>query len=224
MSGKSFVYDAPDNNPKSSITPTKSIVIAMFFDGTRNNKTNVFAREHYEKGVADDKEAKAYEKHGKDASYTNDHSNVDKLWQAMNASNTEVISIYVEGIGTDDLEGDDWLLAPAFGIGDNGIRGKVRDACEKVAEAIDKTVKTVTFDVFGFSRGAAAARNFVYEINRKDGVIELKDVDDQLYAPEGKAPKAGFLGYYLQHNRNFEKEDIEKLRIKTRFVRYRGVL
>lgn len=65
-----------------------------------------------------------------------------------------------------------------MGAGVTGIRGKVRKGCEQLAELIkDKKrkntnkksiLKTITLDVFGFNRGAAAARNFIYEINSRN--------------------------------------------------------
>ncbi len=71
-----------------------------------------------------------------------------------------------------------------YGSGITGVRGKVRKGCEKLADRIkviirnslnaDKQFTKIYIDTFGFSRGAAAARNFAYEINGKK---RAKDVE-----------------------------------------------
>jgi archaellum component FlaC len=204
----SFVYDASIDNPENSNSTEKSIKIVVFFDGTCNNRANVRVREEYEKNKAKNKkkedlsdEEKSYRSHGGDTSYESDHSNIDKLENAMISSEGTIEKIYIEGIGTDDFEGDDTLDGTAYGRKSNGIRGKVKDACMRIAKKIDDTITSVTFDVFGFSRGAAAARNFVYEVSRKDGIIKLAEdekVDSQNYKSENGIPKSGFLGYFLK--------------------------
>ena len=108
-----------------------------------------------------------FDRMGVDNSLMNDYSNVARMWQCCNES----YAIYIEGIGTLDRQ-KDISAGFQFGSGDTGIRGKVRRGCyelgmkikEKLPEETDEVIK-VTLDVFGFSRGAAAARNFLYEIN-----------------------------------------------------------
>jgi hypothetical protein len=108
---------------------------------------------------------------GTDNSYSNDYTNVARMWQCCEQ---EVYAIYVPGMGTDNLMRDS-QDGFAFGSGQTGIRARVRNACEQVADKIAKkmekgnenTVLTqITLDVFGFSRGAATARNLVYEVNQ----------------------------------------------------------
>lgn len=98
----------------------------------------------------------------------------------------------------DRLEDD--LYPKGFGTGKTGIRKKVLRGCDELAKRIiDKkknlksveengdTISTIVLDVFGFSRGAAAARNFLYEINgnkraddiattTKEEVVDSKEV------------------------------------------------
>lgn len=114
------------------------------------------------------------DKLGTDNSYMNDFTNVARMWKCC----TEDYGIYIEGIGTLDKQKDD-DIGFQFGAGIAGIRAKVRKGCELLADKIKKKIKkkigsrsikeiqniNVTIDVFGFSRGAAAARNFLYEIN-----------------------------------------------------------
>jgi len=107
---------------------------------------------------------------GTENSYSNDDTNVARMWSCCD----EDKAIYVEGMGTSDNKQDS-QDGFAFGSGTTGIRTKVRLACKRVAERIQETkkinpdskVSQITFDVFGFSRGAASARNFVHEVNTK---------------------------------------------------------
>jgi len=108
-----------------------------------------------------------FDRMGVDNSLMNDYSNVARMWQCCNES----YAIYIEGIGTLDRQ-KDISAGFQFGSGDTGIRGKVRRGCYELAKKINKKlpketdeVIKVTLDVFGFSRGAAAARNFLYEVN-----------------------------------------------------------
>ena len=107
------------------------------------------------------------DKQGVDNSLMNDYTNVARMWQCCNES----YAIYIEGIGTLDRQ-KDISAGFQFGSGNTGIRGKVRRGCEELAKKIKlylpvkiNGIIKVTLDVFGFSRGAAAARNFLYEVN-----------------------------------------------------------
>ncbi|WP_079242803.1 T6SS phospholipase effector Tle1-like catalytic domain-containing protein [Chryseobacterium indologenes] len=202
------------NNQFGSYTPSVSkeevldITIGIFFDGTLNNKTNTDERK---------KGTDAHKKHGGKAedntSYNNDWSNVARMWDNYDKN----FGIYIEGIGTQDKEGDA-TLGYAFGTGETGIRSKVRKGCEEIVKKV-KTIKAekkadkiavLTFDVFGFSRGAAAARNFVYEIgkakyratsrtvaNEAVSVTTYSDDDGKSVASE-ELPKWGHLGLKLE--------------------------
>jgi hypothetical protein len=128
----------------------------------------------------DEEEYKAYllgiyrtdmDKLGTENSYSNDDTNVTRMWKCC----TEDYKIYVEGMGTADRAYDS-QDGFAFGSGQTGIRSRVRLACVRIAdrvkakidsESTHKIVTQITVDVFGFSRGAASARNFVHEVNAK---------------------------------------------------------
>lgn len=114
------------------------------------------------------------------------------LYDTNNMANS--CKVYVEGPGTsrpseklmkgtsyNDEEGkvssgepDITLNGGAFGSGDTGINAKIEACCKMVAKQILHKVKrrnnqnkvelTLVFDVFGFSRGAAAARSFISRI------------------------------------------------------------
>lgn len=112
------------------------------------------------------------DKLGTDNSYSNDYTNVARMWKYCDND----YRIYVEGMGTDDSQKDS-QDGFAFGAGLTGVRAKVRKACEMASNKIskelqkgnnaDKILTKITFDVFGFSRGAASARNFIHEVNVK---------------------------------------------------------
>jgi hypothetical protein len=111
---------------------------------------------------------------GTDNSYSNDYTNVARMWQCCEQKN---YAIYVPGMGTDNLMRDS-QDGFAFGSGQTGIRARVRNACEQVAGKVAEKIKNsadnsiltqITLDVFGFSRGAATARNLVYEVNLDSG-------------------------------------------------------
>lgn len=124
-------------------------------------------------------------------STANDVTNIGKLSTLyLTGKDTVSSAVYISGIGTrDPLTGkkgheyrsDDTLtqgLDLDFGGEDTSIIGKVTLACrDLIVQAVDKDLKNVlptvepihriVFDVFGFSRGAAAARHFVNLIDQK---------------------------------------------------------
>lgn len=112
---------------------------------------------------------------GTDNSYSNDYTNVARMWQCCEQKK---YAIYVPGMGTDNLMRDS-QDGFAFGSGQTGIRARVRNACEQIADKVSEEIKSnpkkeikltqITLDVFGFSRGAATARNLVYEVNLDEG-------------------------------------------------------
>ncbi len=157
-------------------------------------------------GFKDIKEYKEYlegidrdwmDRQGTDNSYSNDDTNIARMWNCCD----EEYAIYIEGMGTSDNKQDS-QDGFAFGSGTTGIRARVRLACERVAERIklrkdseedsNKKLTQITFDVFGFSRGAASARNFVHEINTKRAYstrsIEIPDGVD-IYTVRGEPRK-----------------------------------
>lgn len=222
----SFVYDTPEKTKKSTTSESKSITIGVFFDGTCNNSYNVAAR------IADNKAYHDYDGNvKKETSYDNAPSNVERLWNYYTEEINLRYRIYIEGAGTSSSQdengnttygSDDTVDGTGFGMGKNGIRGKVLKACQKSADIIKKQnnkISQITFDVFGFSRGAAEARNFVYELMRPDGIETLRHIsyiDIQNYETQG-VPKYGLLGYFMKQN-GVEISDIAKISIQIRFV------
>ncbi len=127
----------------------------------------------------------AYKKHGankedEDNSYENYYSNIALMEKYVDDSPEYEINLqtYIEGSGTLDTEGDK-TLGYAFAVSETGIPKKVEKGVSDVVEKIkikhldtSTTIKKLTLDVFGFSRGAAAARNFVHEILDGDNALK----------------------------------------------------
>ena len=162
---------------------------------------------------------KIKEKKGKkDSSYENELSNPAILFKSYtNKDSDRLFKIYVEGIGTntqsptkvEDYKKDDNVQGPAFGMGSAGIIDRVREAIKKITDLIDikedEYLNKITFDVFGFSRGAAAARHFVYVVTHPEYIPktnsnrETLDIQGKILNPEyyKKAPRYGLLGILL---------------------------
>ncbi|AZA61225.1 T6SS phospholipase effector Tle1-like catalytic domain-containing protein [Chryseobacterium indoltheticum] len=150
-------YNNPSQvNPNDKPVNTINVSLNLFFDGTLNNKTNT------EQGLSKDK---------KSGSYANDYSNVARGYDAINPTADNQVSWYIEGIGTVDGKSDnDTLGLPVrgagLGVAERGIKAKVTKGCIKGAEAIknnfgSKEIDVLSVNVYGFSRGAAAARHFI---------------------------------------------------------------
>ncbi|WP_370686616.1 T6SS phospholipase effector Tle1-like catalytic domain-containing protein [Pseudomonas citronellolis] len=88
------------------------------------------------------------------------------------------IPVYLEGIGTTS-EGDDSLVSQASGEGETGVVGRVKQCPDKIQRQIDfflqenpgTLIRQLEFDIFGFSRGAAAARHFANEVLKPRGGV-----------------------------------------------------
>ena len=141
----------------------------VFFDGTGNNQHNVMPTES---------------NGGKGASYTNALSNVallHALYPAEGPSGDGVMAFlkrYVEGVGT--LEGaEDHAYASATGRGRTGVESRVTEALEGIAGQLRDwahahplaRLEGVEFDLFGFSRGAAAVRHLANLLHADGGRV-----------------------------------------------------
>ncbi|MFJ4456737.1 phospholipase effector Tle1 domain-containing protein [Pseudomonas sp. NPDC089392] len=145
-------------NCRSTETSTPvTLRFGVFFDGTGNNQDNALPMQA---------------SGGKGASYGNAVSNVallHALYAADEASTDEAmvyLKLYVEGVGTLAGEADD-IYASATGRGRTGAEARVAEALARIAVQLrdwsqahpQARLERVEFDVFGFSRGAAAARH-----------------------------------------------------------------
>ncbi|MCH4902230.1 MULTISPECIES: phospholipase effector Tle1 domain-containing protein [unclassified Pseudomonas] len=160
--------------------------IGVFFDGTGNNANNAAAGllcgAHHPIAAQDiDASCKPFMK-DPDSSYGNDTSNVQKLSDLYYApqkaegdgSQKQAFRmVYVEGIGTRSGM-EDSTLGAGTGRGETGVAGRVQLSFSEIKLRIEgvlashpeSEITSLTFDTFGFSRGAAAARHFANEIAR----------------------------------------------------------
>ncbi|MCP2028634.1 hypothetical protein L1276_003804 [Flavobacterium sp. HSC-32F16] len=152
-------YDYEPLHPSDSLATDIDITLNIFFDGTQNNKTNT------EEGK--DHAASNHE----DDSYTNDYSNIARGYDSIDTTIFNQVSVYVEGIATEDLKKDDVVPDVAMGMGSRGIVAKVTKACIQAGKKVgideykNKRIDEIKVNVFGFSRGAAAARHFLHIAN-----------------------------------------------------------
>lgn len=93
-------------------------------------------------------------------------------------------SIYIDGIGTEAGKPDS-MIGQAFGTSDTGVLAKAGKAVSEIANNIKTAlrelkrfiideeiiIKSLQFDIFGFSRGAAAARHFANHVHSEDPAI-----------------------------------------------------
>ena len=153
-------YEPP--HPGDTMSNRLDLTLNLFFDGTTNNRNNTEERE---------KNTKVYQEKSnkKDDSYKNDYTNIARAYDATSVNNLTQKSVYIEGVGTTDLETDDLLpvgIGQSAGFWNTGIKDKVKRACELGAIKMQKAAKgkpinKLTINVYGFSRGAATARHFL---------------------------------------------------------------
>lgn len=183
-----------------SATDTVSLQIGLFFDGTRNNADNLqhasrpqgsttpAPRPPAPAVLADD--ASPYQSR-LTSSYSNGLTNIARLhalYPDHRAASPDLpgvlsLAIYIEGAGTRTGEEDD-LMGLAFGVGRSGVMAKVHraldtllpDALRTLAVRLPgRTVHDLRLDLFGFSRGAASARDAVNRFHRPDSRDWLRE-------------------------------------------------
>jgi len=182
-----------------------TVRIGMFFDGTGNN---TYDAEFYKKQTHDwaiqcnspEQETKLSQwcsQHPVSGSRDNEITNIQKLrdlYLDNYDENSHVLSLrqYVEGIGTssdgqtDDSSTTEEVLGQGFGRGDYGVDAKVQKGSESVVVDLKRKIPSgydgiscFQFDVFGFSRGAAAARHFTNQVIQGDKGYFAKAVKKQ---------------------------------------------
>lgn len=180
-------YEQYSQRPSAKPATTEvALRIGVFFDGTGNNATNTALGErcgaHHPIEPEDlDAACKPYMA-DPDSSYGNDITNVRKLYDLYldeakpSGSGPRMRMtrrIYVDGIGT-RAGGEDSTLGASLGRGETGVANRVRKAFSDIDDALarageevrDCQITSLIFDIFGFSRGAAAARHFANEVAR----------------------------------------------------------
>lgn len=164
--------------------------IGVFFDGTANNSFK------HEEGKADieaflaqcsdpleqermRQQCMAGEVSFSDTSQANDVTNIGKAYDLYQLPQQGQLTarVYIDGIGTESGQGDS-MKGQALDYGTTSSYGKVQLACRgKIVEQIKQQlgnelttlecIHKIEFDVFGFSRGASAARQFVNTLDQQ---------------------------------------------------------
>ena len=157
--------------------------VGVFFDGTANNTCNsLLGQERQAQGLRVDS----------GSSYDGVDTNIARLHQcypvqsAFDATGKAVTSLYVSGIGTTTGKADTRFPAQTYGRGSTGVLGKVEEAQAQLNQCLKAFVQTLApgtlsrlqLDIFGFSRGAAAARHFTNQINATDFAAHFALADD----------------------------------------------
>lgn len=165
------VFSAPPDNVEEKEEEKKKVKvrISLFFDGTLNNRINIDQRAEDEKDPGINKIYQKYKKSGN--SYEGDYTNIAKMERNIDdAKDYQVtLSSYTEGPGTEDRKCDSFR-GYALGTGKTGITKKVDKGIEdavneiKISVEAEFIIELLSIDVFGFSRGAAGARNCIYEV------------------------------------------------------------
>ncbi|HGA2982971.1 type VI secretion system tube protein Hcp [Enterobacter hormaechei] len=183
----------PEEQPERRVT----LVLGIFFDGTGNNAVNTrnmleaLTAQHFDINSPDAATIlarNASEKMGISGigagSYLGYYTNIHRLNELYERNfppdgNYIQGGVYVEGIGTRAGEPDN-PIGLGLGTAETGIVAKTDDAVAQLATAIDAAlgllkgkfvVDTLLFDIFGFSRGAAAARHFANRVQAEDQSI-----------------------------------------------------
>jgi hypothetical protein len=169
-------FGEPEQYESNETLKGIKVTASIFFDGTKNNRNNTFRRIDKDAKSNTSQESKTIYKNTKqsESSYENGYSNVAALsYMAILDKENRIVRRYVEGEGTeDDQKGD--TAGYAFGSGSTGIPAKVNKGYElvkadinNVFKAKEEYVRTLTLNIFGFSRGAAAARSFMTTTKNK---------------------------------------------------------
>lgn len=183
----------PKEPPERKVT----LVLGVFFDGTGNNAVNTrnmleaLTAQHFDINSPDAATIlarNASEKMGISGigagSYLGYYTNIhwlNELYEQNFQSDGNYIqsAVYVEGIGTCAGEPDN-PIGLGLGTAETGIIAKTDDAVAQLEAGIKKAlsglngkyiVDTLLFDIFGFSRGAAAARHFANRVQSEDPAI-----------------------------------------------------
>ncbi|HEX8593462.1 MAG TPA: DUF2235 domain-containing protein [Pseudomonas sp.] len=168
--------------------------IGVFFDGTGNNRVNSQIGADCRAMADVNNRAHIRECKGRHdepgSSYANDLSNIARLAElyqlqpkARNSGSglTVYWPVYIGGVGTISGGRDSFWPGQTFGRGPTGVVAKVARCMEKIGARLkafqqenpDCVMSGLEFDVFGFSRGAAAGRHFINEVLKGEkGTLE----------------------------------------------------
>ena len=143
--------------------------VGIFFDGTANNLFNTLAGQvRQAQGLRVDAAS----------SYAGVATNIAKLYQCyptqteFDRTGRALAALYVSGIGTTTGAVDTPFPGLSYGRGRTGVLGKADQAQGQLIQCLRhfaglapaQRITRLQLDIFGFSRGAAAARHFVNQV------------------------------------------------------------
>ncbi len=184
-----------NGEPERPVQQRITLRIGVFFDGTGNNLFNAAtgaACRGKELGFRQD-QAESIARHCEkfmgrlDSSYANAETNIARLFRLYKedaqrrlrpSESLGCLRVYIEGIGTRAGQPDN-PFSMGTGLGASGVLACVSTFPAAFAKQYvqfrrsnpDIVIESVEFDLFGFSRGAAAARHFANEVLKADGGI-----------------------------------------------------
>lgn len=217
--GASVARDEVAEQAERPLEQRITLRIGVFFDGTGNNLFNAAtgaACRAEEQGFRQD-QARSIARHCEkfmlsvDGSYAGAETNIARLYRLYESDGdrkldkSEVqasISVYIEGIGTQAGQPDN-LFSMGTGVGKSGVLACVQNFPSAFADRYDQfkrsnpntIVEAVEFDLFGFSRGAAAARHFANEVLKADGGIAAAGLSPCFTWKRAKA-RLSFIGLF----------------------------
>ncbi|MDI9220481.1 DUF2235 domain-containing protein [Pantoea sp. EA-12] len=201
LSSSAVTEAEPEQHAQATKKPNSGVdaitlVIGVFFDGTGNNAVNTRSRldncTANEQGLNDEEaisvmkqcRANDFGKIGDigrtsyDGYYTNIHYLHEMYLGNEVVDNSVQLAVYVPGIGTRN-DSKDSKISMALGLLDEGVVGNTDFAIDEINKGLKsllneihvKNISNIKFDIFGFSRGAAAARHFANRVNKNDRAI-----------------------------------------------------
>lgn len=173
----------------------------IYFDGTWNSKENsdwynnpnlvnedgtLSEEKMYGDRALEERTDRKYNPGKGSISFARAPTGVDQMHRATDAKNPHVIKLYIDGAGavTPQQENGqkvytkDDPIGAGSGWGATGVYTKMRTMFKQIQSALElyaedghKLPKIMTFNVYGFSRGAATARMFCNRIIKKKNDI-----------------------------------------------------
>lgn len=194
FTGRPVVEEIEEEEEEVELEQLITLHLGVFFDGTGNNRDNsesVAGCRASDVGLQDLAEEfrRFCETHGygpdgtaPDSSYGNDASNIARLYDLYEDqadvkidadAEKAALAVYIEGIGTVN-RGADATYSMATGRLRHGVLARVQQTPSLILRKLrsfavanpDVRIRRIVIDVFGFSRGAAAARHFVNDLRK----------------------------------------------------------
>ena len=151
----------PSKQEATILAHVLPVTVNVFFDGTLNNYYNTDAKQPSRGG-----------------SYANAYSNIAHMYKSIMDRN-ETKSVYVEGIGTLRDASDYEYWGAGLGTGQTGVKARAESAFAQIVKKVNtaKAPELLVLNVFGFSRGAAAARYFIHLVYTKPELFKNEKED-----------------------------------------------